>query len=55
MFDLAHAGGFAYFGALGPLGAWVAIFAKGTYDVANAWNQYYSDTMNCGASKPTHP
>jgi hypothetical protein len=50
--DFAHAGGFAYFGALGPLGAGVGVFGKGTYDVANAWNQYYANTISCAASHP---
>lgn len=50
--DFAHAGGFAYFGALGPLGAGVGVFGKGSYDVANAWNQYYANTISCAASHP---
>jgi RHS repeat-associated protein len=55
LFDFAHAGGFAYFGALGPLGVGVGTFGKGTYDVANAWNQYYANTINCAAAVPSHP
>lgn len=53
--DFVHAGGFAYFGALGPLGAGVGVFGKGTYDVANASNQYYANTISCAASVPSHP
>jgi RHS repeat-associated protein len=53
--DFAHAGGFAYFGALGPFGVGVGTFGKGTYDVANAWNQYYANTISCAAAVPSHP
>jgi len=55
LFDFAHAGGFAYFGAGGPLVAGLGVFGKGTRDVANAWNQYYANTISCAAAVPSHP
>jgi len=55
LFDFAHAGGFAYFGAGGPLAAGIGIFGKGTWDVSNAWNQYYANTIQCAASVPSNP
>lgn len=55
LFDFAHAGGFAYFGAVGPFGVGLGIFAKGTVDVANASNQYYANTIHCAAAVPSNP
>jgi RHS repeat-associated protein len=55
LFDFAHAGGFAYFGAAGPLAAGIGIFGKGTYDVANAWDQYYANSIPCAAAVSSNP
>jgi hypothetical protein len=55
VFDFAHAGGLAYIGAVGPFGAGIAIFAKGTQDVANASDQYYANTIHCAAAVPSKP
>jgi len=52
MFNLGRTGGFAYFGALGPLGFGGGLYVNGTFAVANAWNQYYANTIGCAASHP---
>jgi RHS repeat-associated protein len=53
--DFAHAGGFAYFGLLGPLGIGSFTFGTGTADVANAYDQYSADTIHCAAAVPNIP
>lgn len=46
------AAGFATFGALEPLGVGGGMYVKGTFGVANAWNQHYANTISCAASHP---
>jgi hypothetical protein len=51
IFDLAHAGGFAYLGALGtalPGG----LYIKGTIDVTHAYDQYNADLIHCAGAVP---